>query len=81
MSKLLSLHNRRRIFRFLTIFTNLNKLDCPEQLTDAFKLGNSVQERTSSKVGQSMFRYAEAKDWNFKPSQADNETLICGMQE
>ena len=77
--KLLTLLNRRRFFRFVLIFKILNNLDCPEQLLGIFKFRRSVRSRelrdetlldlpkVKTRMGQTMFAYAGAKDWNSLP--------------
>ena len=76
---LLTLFNRRRFFRYVLIFKILNNLNCPEQLLDVFKFRSSVRNRelrdetlldlpkVKTKMGQTMFAYAGAKDWNSLP--------------
>ena len=62
--------------RFVKI---LNNLECPDQLKGIFKLRSTLLERqlrekilldlsiVRTKIGQSMFKYAGAKDWNLLP--------------
>ena len=76
--KLLTLLNRR-FFRFVLIFKILNNLDCPEQLLGIFKFRRSVRRRelrdetlldlpkVKTRMGQTMFAYTGAKDWNSLP--------------
>ena len=75
-TKNFNLLNMRRFFRFVLIFTILNNLDCPEQLLGIFKFRRSVRSRelldetlldlpkVETRMGQTMFAYAGAKDWN-----------------
>ena len=77
--KLLTLLNRRRFFRFVLIVQILNNLDCLEQLLGNLKFRRSVRSRelqdetlldlpkVKTRMGQTMFVYAEAKNWNSLP--------------
>ena len=86
--KLLSLYSRRRFFRFIIIFQILNYLNCPKQLLGIFKLRSILRNRelrdktmlhlpkVNSKMGQTMFEYAGAKDWNSLPINIRQITSI-----
>ena len=75
--RLLSLYSRRRFFLFIIIFKILNNLGCPQQLLRIFALRSTLRNReivikhawlhlpkVKSKMGQTMFKYAGAKDWD-----------------
>ena len=86
--KLLSQYSRRRFFRFIIIFKILNHLNCPKQLLGIFKLRSTLRNRelrdktmlhlpkVNSKMGQTMFEYAGAKDWNSLPINIREITSI-----
>ena len=77
--RILSLYSRRRFFRFIIIFKILNNLGCPQQLLGIFTLRSTLRNRelrdktrlhlpkVNGKMGQTMFKYAGAKDWNSLP--------------
>ena len=89
---LLTLFNRRRFFRYVLIFKILNNLNCPEQLLDVFKFRSSVRNRelrdetlldlpkVKTKMGQTMFSYAGAKDWNSLPRYIREMTSITSFK-
>ena len=66
--RLLSLYSRRRFFDY--------NLGCPQQLLGIFTLRSTLRNRelrdktrlhlpkVNGKMGQTMFKYAGAKDWN-----------------
>ena len=86
--KFLSLYSRRRFLRFIIIFKILNYLNCPKQLLGIFKLRSTLRNRelrdktmlhlpkVNSKMGQTMFEYAGAKDWNSLPINIREITSI-----
>ena len=84
----LSLYSRRRFFRFIIIFKILNNLGCPRQLFGIFTLRSTLRNRelrdktglhlpeVKCKIGQAIFKYTGAKDWNSLPIYIREITFI-----
>ena len=89
---LLTLNSRRRFLRFISIFKILNNLDCPDQSSDIFKFRRNMHDKDlrdktlldlpkfKSAIGQSMFKYAGAKDCNCFPSKFQEITSIISFK-
>ena len=90
--KLLTLNSRRRFLRFICILKILHNLDCPDQSRDIFKFRRNMHDKdlrdktlldlwkVKSAIGQSMYKYAGAKDCNSLPSKFREITSIISFK-